>query len=100
MNVKFQVVPHSQLAGLPFPVTVFVTSAGKAASVAISLTQAQGKAPPWPGGTLTVTTDAFGAAAAKFDVALNGPCIAYLTAAAYVAASDAYAIDSEPVTVT
>ncbi|HEX3765531.1 MAG TPA: hypothetical protein VHW23_42840 [Kofleriaceae bacterium] len=99
MNVKFQVVPHNQPTGVAFPVTVFVTSADKTATVEISLSQAKGKAPTWTGATKTVTTDGFGAAAVSFDVALNGPCVAYLTATAYVAASDAYDVDTEPVTV-
>jgi len=100
MNVKFQIVPSHQAAGVVFAVTVFVTSADKSSSVEISLSQAKGKPPPWPGGKQTVTTDGTGAAAASFEVALNGPCVAYLTATAYIAASDAYAVDTEPVTVT
>lgn len=100
MNVKFQVVPHNQPTGVAFAVTVFVTNGDKTATVEISLSQAKGKGPLWAGATKTVTTDAFGAAAASFDVALNGPCVAYLTATAFIAASDAYDVDTEPVTVT
>ena len=100
MNVKFQVVPHNQPAGVAFPVTVFVTSGDKTTTVEISLKQDTGRRPYWAGATKTVTTDAYGAAAVSFDVALNGPCVAYLTASAHIAASDAYDVDTEPVTVT
>lgn len=100
MNVKLQVMPHNQPSGVAFAVTVLVTDAEQAATVEISLSQAKGLPPAWTGATQTVTTDASGAAAASFDVALHGPCVAYLTATAYVAASDAYGIDTEPVTVT